>query len=146
MEKPPKIVLDTNVLVAGLRSRQGASFQLLSGLTSGQFELHLSVPLAMEYEDVLHRPGLLSLPAAAIDAVLDMVCAVAVKQDVHFLWRPQLRDPKDELVLEAAANASADYLVTHNLCDFAASRRFAVQLVTPGQFLKRLDGETHEHT
>ena len=92
MKKPPKIVLDTNVLVAGLRSRQGASFQLLSRLRFGQFELHLTVPLAMEYEDVLHHPGLLSLPVAAIDAVLDMVCAVASKQEVHFLWRPQLRD------------------------------------------------------
>lgn len=146
MKKPPKIVLDTNVLVAGLRSRQGASFQLLSRLRSGQFELHLTVPLVMEYEDVLHRPGLLSLPVAAIDAVLDMVCAVASKQEVHFLWRPQLRDPKDELVLEAAVNASADFLITHNLRDFAASRKFAVQLVTPGQFLKRLNGETYEHT
>ena len=146
MEKPPKIVLDTNVLVAGLRSRQGVSFQLLSRLASGQFELHLTVPLAMEYEDVLHRPGLWSLPVAAIDAVLDMVCAVASKQDVHFLWRPQLRDPRDELVLEAAVNASADFLITHNVRDFAASRRFAVQVVTPGQFLRQLNGGTYEHT
>ena len=87
----PKIVIDTNVLVAGLRSRNGASFQLLNRLTLKKFELHLTVPLAMEYEDVLHRPGLLSLPPHAVDAVLDMVCAVAFKQDVHFLWRPQLR-------------------------------------------------------
>lgn len=142
MIKLPRVVLDTNVLVAGLRSRRGASFQLLSRLTSRQFELHLTVPLAMEYEDVLHRPGLIPLPVAAIDAVLDMVCAVAIQQDVHFLWRPQLRDPSDELVLEAAVNASADFLVTHNLRDFAASSRFAVQVVTPGQFLKRLDGGT----
>lgn len=142
MKRLPQIVLDTNVLVAGLRSRNGASFQLLSRLTFSQFELHLTVPLAMEYEDVLHRPGLLSLPVAAIDAVLDMVCAVAHQQDVHFLWRPQLRDPSDELVLEAAVNASADFLVTHNLRDFAAADRFAVQVVTPGQLLKRLDGET----
>lgn len=143
MNKPPKIVLDTNVLVAGLRSRKGASFQLLSRLTFSQFELQLTVPLVMEYEDVLlHRPGLLPLPVDAIDAVLDMVCAVAFKQDVHFLWRPQLRDPNDELVLEAAVNASADFLVTHNLRDFAACSRFAVQIVTPNQFLQRLNGET----
>ncbi|MCB1978347.1 MAG: putative toxin-antitoxin system toxin component, PIN family [Burkholderiaceae bacterium] len=142
MKRLPQVVLDTNVLVAGLRSRNGASFQLISRLTFSQFGLHLTVPLAMEYEDVLHRPGLLSLPVAAIDAVLDMVCAVAHQQDVHFLWRPQLRDPSDELVLEAAVNASADFLVTHNLRDFAAADRFAVQVVTPGQFLKRLDGET----
>jgi putative PIN family toxin of toxin-antitoxin system len=141
MSKPPKIVLDTNVLVAGLRSRNGASFQLLSRLTTTQFSLHLTVPLAMEYEDVLHRPGLVPLPEDAIDAVLDMVCAVAIKQEVHFLWRPLLRDPNDELVLEAAVNASADFLVTHNLRDFTASNRFAVRVVTPAQFLKRLDGE-----
>ncbi len=140
MKWPPQIVLDTDVLVAGLLSRNGASFELLRRLTTGHYRLHLTVPLAMEYEDVLHRPGLLSLPADAIDAVLDMVCAVAVQQPVHFLWRPQLRDPSDELVLEAAVNASADYLVTHNLRDFAAAGGFAVQVVTPGQFLKLLDG------
>lgn len=140
MKRPPQIVLDTNVLVSGLRSRNGASFELLRRLTTGHYGLHLTVPLAMEYEDVLHRPGLLSLPADAIDAVLDMVCAVAVQQPVHFLWRPQLRDPSDELVLEAAVNASADYLVTHNLRDFATAGGFAVQVVTPGQFLKLLDG------
>ena len=142
MNRLPKIVLDTNVLVAGLRSRNGASFQLLSRLTLPSFELHLTVPLAMEYEDVLHRPGLLPLPAHAVDAVLNMVCAVAFKQDVHFLWRPQLRDPNDELVLEAAVNAGADFLVTHNVRDFAASSRFAVRVVTPGQFLKLLTGIT----
>ncbi len=137
----PKVVIDTNVLVAGLRSRNGASFQLISRLPSRQFTLYLTVPLAMEYEDVLHRPGLLPIPGDAIDAVLDMLCAVSVKQDVHFLWRPQLRDPNDELVLEAAVNASVDFLVTHNLRDFATGKRFAMQVITPSQFLKHLDGE-----
>lgn len=70
-----------------------------------------------------------------------MMCAVARKHDVHFLWRPQLRDPKDELVLEVAVHAKADYLVTHNLRDFEPGRRVALQLVTPGQFLNMLDGE-----
>ena len=72
-------------MVAALRSRNGASFQLLSRLTLKRFELYFTVPLAMEYEDVLHRPGLLLLPQHAVDAVLDMVCAVAIKQEVHFL-------------------------------------------------------------
>lgn len=142
MFKPPKIFQDTNVLVSGLRSRNSASFQLLNRLVSGQFELHLTVSLAIEYEDVLQRPGLLPLPDAAIDVVLDMVCAVAFRQVVYFLWRPQLRDPNNELVLKAAVNAAADFLITHNLRDFAASSRFAVRVVTPGQFLKHLDGET----
>ena len=140
MKFKPTIVIDTNVLVAALRSRRGASFQLLSRLTQRQFDVFITVPLLMEYEDVLHRPGLLALPEHAIDAVLDMICAVAHKQTVHFLWRPQLRDPKDELVLEAAVNARADFLITHNLRDFEPSRRFALQLVTPGQFLNILDG------
>ncbi len=133
--------MDTNVLVAGLRSRRGASFQLLSRLGDEQFDVYLTVPLAMEYEDVLHRPGLVSLPPSAIDAVLDRVCAVSFRQDVHYLWRPQLRDAKDELVLEAAVNASADFLITHNVRDFAPSHRFELQLATPAQFLKILDGE-----
>ena len=141
MKAKPAIVIDTNVLVAALRSRRGASFQLLSRLTQRQFDVCVTVPLVMEYVDVLHRPGLLPLPTQAIDSVLDLVCAVARKQSVHFLWRPQLRDPKDELVLEAAVNARADFLVTHNLRDFEPSRRFALQLVTPAQFLNILDGE-----
>lgn len=141
MASKPGIVFDTNVLVAALRSRRGASFQLLSRLTQRQFDVFITVPLLMEYADVLHRPGLLALPEHAIDAVLDMICATAHQQAVHFLWRPQLRDPKDELVLEAAVNATADFLVTHNLRDFEPGRRFAVQVVTPGQFLNILDGE-----
>lgn len=141
METKPAIVVDTHVLVAALRSRRGASFQLLSRLTQKQFEVCVTVPLVMEYVDVLHRSGLLPLPEQAIDAVLNMVCAVARKQSVHFLWRPQLRDPKDELVLEAAVNARADFLVTHNRRDFEPGRRFALQVVTPGQFLNILDGE-----
>ena len=142
MDKKPRIVIDTTVLVAGLRSRRGASFQLLNRLNEDQFDVYLTVPLAMEYEDVLHRPGLVPLPVDAVDAILDMVCAVAFKQEVHYLWRPQLRDAKDELVLEAAVNASADFLITHNIRDFAVSHRFALRLATPGQFLKILDGET----
>ncbi len=93
-------VLDTNVLVAGLRSRNGASFKLLSQLDKGAYELFLTVPLVMEYEDVLLREGMVPLARQDVDAFLDMVCHVATAQEIHFLWRPQLRDPKDELVLE----------------------------------------------
>ncbi len=141
MRKPRRIVIDTNVLVAGLRSRNGASFELLSRLTASQFELFLTVPLAMEYADVLTRPGMVPLPAHAIESFLDMICKLAIQQEVHFLWRPQLRDAKDELVLEAAVNAGAHFLVTHNLADFGPAHRFDVRPVTPGQFLDLLDGE-----
>jgi predicted nucleic acid-binding protein len=76
----------------------------------------------------------------------DLTLLTVLSGNVHFLWRPQLRDPKDELVQDAVVNASADFLVTHNVRDFAASKRFAVQLVTPGQFLKQRDGGTYAHT
>ncbi len=142
MKERLRIVLDTNVLVAGLRSRNGASFKLLSHLDKGAYELFLTVPLVMEYEDVLLRKGMVPLPRQEVDAFLDMICHVATAQEIHFLWRPQLRDPKDELVLEAAVNAAADYLVTHNVNDFAPAQRFHVRIATPGQLLALLKGES----
>ncbi|MBS0513667.1 MAG: putative toxin-antitoxin system toxin component, PIN family [Proteobacteria bacterium] len=141
MIRPPRTVFDTNVLVAGLRSRRGASFRLLEMIRTRRFQLCVTVPLVMEYDDVLARPGMVPLSSAAVDAVLDMVCREAVQQAVHFLWRPQLRDPKDELVLEAAVNARAAYLVTHNVRDFEACRFHGLEIVTPGQFLAVLEGD-----
>lgn len=135
-----RIVIDTNVLVSGLRSRNGASFHLLSRLPARHFQVFVTVPLVMEYVDVLSREGMVPLPIAAIDDVLDMICRVAIQQQVHFLWRPQLRDAKDEMVLEAAVNARAHFLITHNLADFGAAKQFDVRPVTPREFLNRLDG------
>lgn len=136
----PHVVLDTNVLVAGLRSRNGASFQLLSriGPDSG-FEFHLSVPLVLEYEAVLKRPGSVGdLGEEDIEGVLDYLCAAGHHRDIYFLWRPQLRDPKDDMVLELAVEASCDFIVTHNIKDFKGVERFGIQAIPPGEFLRRL--------
>ena len=141
MNHPPRIVVDTNVLVAALRSRQGASFRLLSQLRIRRFEVCVTVPLVMEYADVLGRPGLVPLSAGQVDSVLDMLCREARQQAVHYLWRPQLRDPKDEMVLEAAVNARADFLVTHNGRDFASARFRGLAVVTPAAFLAHLEKE-----
>lgn len=135
-----RIVIDTNVLVSALRSARGASFELLRRLPLRTYRAVITVPLMMEYTDVLHRSGMVPISSAAADAVLDMMCAEAETQPVFFLWRPQLRDPKDEMVLEAAVNGTADYLVTHNIKDFAAATTFSVQVVTPARFLNLLDG------
>ncbi len=137
-----RIVIDTNVLVSALRSRLGASFVLLSRLELGQFQPVVTVPLLMEYADVLHRPGLVPIATDAIDAVLDRVCAVSVRQPIYFLWRPRLRDPKDDMVLEAAVNGQAEFIVTHNGADFIDAPNFSIAVVTPAQLLHLLEGDT----
>lgn len=134
-----RIVLDTNVLVAGLRSRQGASFRLLSEVGQGRFELALSVPLVLEYEAVLlrHRKPT-GLSVRDIGALLDYLCSVGVRQRVFYLWRPQLPDPGDDFVLKLAVAASCEVIVTHNLRDFAGTRRFGVKAMTPAAFLRHI--------
>jgi putative PIN family toxin of toxin-antitoxin system len=138
------VVLGTNVLVAGLRSRNGASFQLLSriGPESG-FEIHLSVPLVLEYEAVLKQAeSVPHLDGEEIDAFLDYLCAVGHHREIFFLWRPQLRDPSDEMVLEVAVEASCDFIITHNLKDFRGVERLGLQAISPGDFLRRLGENT----
>lgn len=129
-----RIVLDTNVLVAGLRSRRGASFQLLRLLGSEHFEPCVSVPLMFEYEDVLNRASL-ALPKAAVNDVLDYLCSVSHHQEIHYLWRPYLNDPKDDLVLEVAVASQSSAIITFNLSDFAPVTKFGLKAQTPGDFL-----------
>lgn len=137
--KKRRVVLDTNVVVAALRSRQGASFKLLSLLGEGQFEIALSVPLLLEYEDVLgrHIPAGLYLPQE-IEDVLDYICHVAHRQSIFFLWRPCLPDPKDDMVLELAVAAGCEAVVTHNQRDFVGAERLGVRIDVPRDFLRLL--------
>jgi putative PIN family toxin of toxin-antitoxin system len=135
----PKVVLDTNVLVSGLRSRLGASFQILSLVGRGRFSLAVSVPLVFEYEEALKRQSRsLGLTHGDIDDVLDYLCSIAEHREIFFLWRPVLRDPGDDAVLELAVEAGSDAIVTHNLRDFVEARDFGLEVLSPGQFLKRI--------
>ncbi|OGA16223.1 MAG: putative toxin-antitoxin system toxin component, PIN family [Betaproteobacteria bacterium RIFCSPLOWO2_02_FULL_63_19] len=140
--KSLRVVLDTNVLVAALRSGSGASRQILLALRDERFSALVSVPLFMEYEATLKRAALLretKLSLRDIDELLDIVAACCEQTDIHFSWRPQLRDPKDEMVLETALNSRADALVTCNRTDFeAACANLGVELLSPSQFLDRL--------
>jgi putative PIN family toxin of toxin-antitoxin system len=133
----PKIIIDTNVIVAGLRSRDGASFKLLSLVDSGRFDVGITVPLLFEYEDVIKREHL-GIAIHSAEDVLDYVCAVSSHHQVHFMWRPYLRDPKDDLVLEAAVAAEATHIVTFNTKDFEGVGRFGVQALWPADFLIQL--------
>jgi putative PIN family toxin of toxin-antitoxin system len=135
----PRIVIDTNVLVSALRSRVGLSFELISQLGQGHYQHVVTVPLVMEYEDVLLRPGMVKASPSAVRDILDYLCAAAIRQPVHFLWRPQLSDVKDDMVLEAAVNGQCDAIVTWNVRDFAAASRFAVDVMDPPTFLDQLN-------
>jgi predicted nucleic acid-binding protein len=139
MAPVPRVVLDTNVLVAGLRSRQGASFRLLDEVGRGKFEIALSVPLVLEYEDALlrHAP-VTGLSRRDVDVMLDYFCSVAHLQAIFFLWRPLLPDPKDDLVLELAVAASCRTVVTHNVRDFRGAESLGVSAQRPGPFLKAI--------
>jgi putative PIN family toxin of toxin-antitoxin system len=139
--KKQRIVLDTNILVAASRSRLGASFALLLALREGRFTALASVPLMLEYEAVLLRPEHLAggnRTAAQTAAFLDALCLLVEPVHLHYLWRPQLRDPDDEMVLETALNGRADALVTLNIGDFAAAERFRLPVMTPATFLRQL--------
>jgi putative PIN family toxin of toxin-antitoxin system len=132
-------VLDTNVIVAALRSSVGASRQLLLLALHHRFVLLLSVPLLLEYEAVLTRPEHLAasgLTTVEVVSVLDDLAAVAKPVRLSFRWRPQLPDADDDMVLETAINGGSTAIVTLNQRDFAnASKRFACAIWSPGEAL-----------
>ena len=141
-----RVVLDTDVMVAGLRSDRGASRRLLVSALEGGLELLASVPLMIEYEAVLTRPEHLTamaLTAAEVNEVLDAIAKVSIPVPLRFLWRPRLKDPADEMVLETAVNGNADWLVTFNTRHLAeAARQFAIRVLRPAEAWKQ--GQRHE--
>lgn len=135
----PQVVIDTNILVAGLRSRRGSAFRLLSLVGMRQFDIHLSVPLVFEYEGVLLRElPHLQVTKEAVEALIDFHCAVATHHPIFFLWRPFLRDPKDDMILELAVKAGCEFIITYNARDFAGVEQFGIRTIEPGAFLQHI--------
>jgi putative PIN family toxin of toxin-antitoxin system len=116
-------VIDTNILVAGLKNNAGASYQILNDIIDGEMDVVISVPLFFEYEDVLKRDKMVSLSHQEIDEILNVFCARARHTFIDILWRPQLNDAKDEMVLETAVNGQADTIITFNSKDFNVSEK-----------------------
>jgi putative PIN family toxin of toxin-antitoxin system len=137
-----RVVLDTSVLVAGLRSRRGASNALLALVARQKIKPLVTTSLFLEYEAVLLRAEqrlVTGMSETDVAGFLSAFASASAGVDVHFQWRPQLSDPADEMVLEAAINGQADALVTHNVADFSrAAARFGLRIVTPGDLLKEL--------
>ena len=131
--------MDTNVLICALRSRRGPSFKVLSLVGKGRFDIHLSVPLVLEYEAVAKRARWRDKPSwRQVSNILDYLCAVGRQDRIHFLWRPRARDPKDDMVLEVAVAGQCDGIVTYNKKDFAEAKSFGLELFTPKEFLKEI--------
>jgi len=136
---PLHIVLDTNILVAAMRSRHGASYKLLILLDRGLSEIHFSVPLVLEYEDVLMRlVGTFPFSRNDIHVILDYLCLVAHHQPIFYLWRPFLKDSKDDMVLELAVAAQCPIIVTFNTRDFRGVDQFGVRTMRPQEVLTLL--------
>jgi len=137
---PLQIVIDTNVLVSALRSKRGASYRLLTLVGSDdRFQINLSVPLVLEYEEVIMRPGAVGgLSESEISDVLNYLCLVGRRRKIFYLWRPYLKDPKDDMVLELAVESGSSMIVTFNVSDFAGSETFGVSAVTPLEFLRSI--------
>ncbi len=136
------IVFDTDVIVSAMRSPMGASAELLRLMGQGRLQAGVSVALAMEYEAVcLRKTHVQAAGLSHEDACIfvDAVIAMAQPVQVHYRWRPQLRDPADEMVLEAAVNASAAALLTFNLRHFqVAAKAFGLKVQRPGEFLRSI--------
>jgi putative PIN family toxin of toxin-antitoxin system len=136
-----RVVLDTNVVISALRSRRGASFAILRRLGQTWFPL-ISVPLILEYEAVGKREAeRLMIPERAVDEIVRAFCYFGLETEVHFRLRPFLVDPGDEFILELAAAGRADAIVTHNVRHFGGADRFGIPVMTPREFLRKIEGE-----
>ena len=134
-----RAVMDTNVLVAALRFRRGASYELLRLLREGKWTLVLSNTVLGEYHEVLHREaGVLKLTQAEADAYLDALCALAEQRALTSEWQPAAADPDDEPLVQLARETGVRYLVTHNVRDVRGATQFGVQVLRPSEFLELL--------
>jgi putative PIN family toxin of toxin-antitoxin system len=138
-----RLVLDTDIIVAALRSPRGASAALLRAIARGQATMLLSTTLLLEYDAVCRREEhrvAAGLTMPDVVTVLDGLAVLAEPVAVHFLWRPQLRDAGDEMVLETAVNGQAQAVVAFNHRDYGtALTRFGIELLLPAQALRRIE-------
>jgi putative PIN family toxin of toxin-antitoxin system len=134
-----QVIIDTNVLLSALRSQRGASYRLLNLIGDERWRMNLSVPLFLEYEDVIKRSEAgLTLSVRELDDILDFICAAANLREIFYLWRPILPDPKDDFILELAVESQCDFIITYNIKDFAGAGKFGVEAITPKDFLRKL--------
>jgi putative PIN family toxin of toxin-antitoxin system len=139
MAMPYQIVLDTNVLLAGLRSSRGASYKMLTILNDSRWQLNVSTALVFEYEEILKREkDQLDLTSEDIDNVIEGICAIANRCNIFYLWRPVARDPDDDFLIDLAVECQADFIITYNQKDLQAAEKFGIKVLTPKEFLQHV--------
>jgi putative PIN family toxin of toxin-antitoxin system len=135
----PRLVIDTNVLITALKSKRGASYKLLFNVNRNKYIWNISPTLIFEYESVAKRKDQnIVLAHSEIDAIIDMICKWAEHWEVFYLWRPFLKDPKDDFILELAIESHSDYIITYNKADFEGVKKFGIQVLTPKEILEIL--------
>jgi len=139
--KKYKIVIDTNIIVSSLRSKRGYSYKLLSIVDDERIKIFISVPVILEYEDAIKREkSNIKFKKSEIDDFLDFICLISEQRKIHYLWRPFLKDRKDDMFLELAVESASDFIITFNKRDFEGTEKFGIKTLTPKEFL-RLIGE-----
>jgi putative PIN family toxin of toxin-antitoxin system len=136
------VVLDTNVIFSAIASPHGASFAIVSSLPSKKFSTAISLPLFKEYEDVTHRVGtrMDHVPVSKRENLIRFVASISIQKVIYYLWRHQLPDPKDAMVLEVAIASQASYIITYNTKDFQPALSFGITPIKPGDFIQTIGG------
>ena len=135
--KKYKIAIDTNIIVSALRSRNGYSFKLLSIIDDERIKVFISVPVVLEYEDAIKREkSNIRFRKSEIDDFLDFISLIGEQRKIHYLWRPFLKDRKDDMFLELAVESESDFTITFNQKDFVGVEKFGIKILTPKEFIK----------
>ncbi len=135
--KKYKIVIDTNIIVSSLHSKRGYSHKLLSIIDDERIKVFISVPVVLEYEDAIKREkSNIKFKKSEVDDFLDFICLIGEQRKIHYLWRPFLKDRKDDMFLELAVESGSDFIITFNKRDFEGVEKFGIKILTPKEFLK----------
>lgn len=136
------VVIDTNVFLSALKSNKGFSYKLVSEIGTEKFDIAISVPLVLEYESILKKFLDKNIfTDEDIDKFIGYICAVGKQKKIFFLWRPFLKDYFDDHVLEVAINSNCKTIITFNKKDFLKVQELGIQVLTPKEFLEKLENQ-----
>ena len=136
------VIIDTNVLLSGLKSQNGKAYLLLQKLLDDEIKIAISVPLILEYEAILKKQLDRSIFSDAdIDDVINYICKIGTQIKIYYLWRPFLKDPYDDHIIEVALTGHCKYIITYNKKDFIEARKLGIEAVTPYEYMKLLGGQ-----